>query len=531
MPTSPVAHLVPAEAHALVVIGVEREDALEDALGLRQTPEAPKAKSVAVEAAEEWPVGHHAGLHHAGLHDRVRLMSIEMLDRERELRTLEQSAERPGGQLVVVWGRRRVGKTFLLQAFTESRRAVYYAAAQQSEPVELAGLTDACRKVLGDGRLPAGYRFPDWATALDFLTEQAGRRRLIVVLDEFPYLAAATKGLEGIVQRWWDQKGKGSRLVLVLCGSAVAYMEQIQGPAAPLHQRATLTLYVPPLSFRAAGLFTPKLPPSERAVVYGILGGSPLYLELWDQRRSLRANLLRLFGTPTSPLVDAPELVLSGEIPQAEGAFRILQAVAHGRTRLGEIGDYARVAPERPVKRLVTLGILERRAPALDDPDRTKRAVYRIRDPYFRFWFRFIQANRAQISRGLGARLVDGTILPLLDDHMGLIFEEMAREHLRTLAAEGKLPADRIESWWSMDGQHELDAVGIRGTKKVTVVGTVKWSKQPLGRRALEELDRHAEAFGETEGAARILIGRSGCDAGLARTPRMRCYSVDDMYA
>lgn len=458
-------------------------------------------------------------------------MATPLLDRERELRTLEGSARRPGGQLVVVWGRRRVGKTFLLQAFTEGRHAVYYAAAQQSEPVELAGFTDACRKTFGEDRLPAGYRFPDWSTALDFVTGRAGRRRLIVVLDEFPYLAAATKGLEGIVQRWWDQQGKRSRLTLVLCGSAVSYMEQIQGPSAPLHQRATVMLQVPPLSYRAAGLFTPRLAPGERAVVYGILGGSPLYLEMWDQRTSVRDNLLRLFGTPTSPLVDAPELVLSGEIPQTEGAFRILQAVASGRTQLGEIGDYARVAPERPVKRLLRLGILERRVPALDDPERTKRGVYRIADPYFTFWFRFIQANRTQISRGLGSRLVDGLILPLLDDHMGLIFEEMARDFVRTLVARGKSPAHRIESWWSADGQHEIDIVGIGGTRTVRAVGTVKWSKAPLGRRLLDDLERHATALGAPASAMRVLIGRSGCRPGWSGGRGVRCYSVDDMYS
>lgn len=458
-------------------------------------------------------------------------MTARLLDRESEMRALSAATQRPGGQLVMVWGRRRVGKTFLLQAFIERRRAIYYAAAQQSAPVELAGFTEACRSVLGSERLPRGYDFPDWTTALDFVAEFAGRQRLVVVLDEFPYLAAVTRGIEGVVQRWWDQRGKRNRVTLILCGSAVAYMEQIQGPGSPLHQRATVTLEVRALSYRAAGLFTPRLAPRDRAVVYGILGGAPLYLELWDQRSSLRDNLLRLFGTPASPLVDAPELVLSGEVPQAEGAFRILQAVASGRTQLGQIGDYARVAPERPVKRLVTLGILERRVPALDDPDRSRRAVYRISDPYFRFWSRFIQANRAQIARGLGHRLVDGTILPLLDDHMGPIFEEMAREYVRELAARGRLPADRIESWWSSDGQHELDLVGLSGSKTVSLVGTVKWSAGLLGARVLDELEEHVVALRAPGNAARVAVGRSGCDPRAVRTRSIHCFSVDDMYS
>src|SRR5438094_7370855 len=200
------------------------------------------------------------------------------------------------------------------------------------------------------------------------------------------------------------------------------------------------------------------------------------------RRRTLRDNLVRLFGRPTSPLVDAAELVLSGELPETEGHFRILQAVALGRTRPGEIEDYARVAVERPLRRLVTLGILERRVPALEDPARSKRAIYRVRDPYFAFWFRFVAANRANVARGLGEQIVDRTILPGLDDYMGGVFEEIAREHARGLAARGELPADQVAAWWSPDGAHEIDLVGLTRGKQVGFVGTVKWSDRPLGR-------------------------------------------------
>jgi AAA+ ATPase superfamily predicted ATPase len=454
------------------------------------------------------------------------------VDREWELAALAAAADARGGQLVVVWGRRRTGKTYLLQAFVEGRRCIYYAATQQSAPIELAAFTDAVRATLGTEGLPPGYHFPDWATALDFVTAQAGERRLIVVLDEFPYLASSAPGLESVVQRWWDQRGRTSGVMLVLCGSAVASMEQIGGAAAPLHQRATGAIHVRPLDYRAAGRFVADLPPAERAVVYGVLGGTPLYLAQWDPQATRRANLLRLFGNPASPLVDAAELVLSGELPELEGAFRILQAVALGRTQLGEIADYARVAVERPVKRLTTLGILERRVPALENPARTRRAIYRIADPYFRFWFRFIAPHRAQIARGLGAQLVDGRILPGLDDHMGGVFEDMAREHARSLAAAGEIAADRIEAWWSADGRHEIDLVGVAGDGAISLVGTVKWSARALGRDVLASLDAHAAALpGIRPGTLRLIYGRTGCRQSIAREPLVRCFSAATMYA
>jgi len=453
----------------------------------------------------------------------------DLIDRERELAALDGAAAARGGQLAIVWGRRRVGKTYLLEAFSRQQRSVSYTATAQSAPVELAAFTDAVRDQLGADGLPAGYAFGDWATALDFVTQRAAGERMIVVLDEFPYLAGSAPGLESVVQRWWDQRGKRSQVMLVLCGSAVAYMTGIAA-AAPLHQRATLSLYVPPLDYRAAGAFVARLKPAERAVVYGICGGTPLYLEQWDDGADLRANMVRLFGSPASPLVDAAELVLSGELPPGEGAFRILTAVAIGKTRPGAIADYARVAVERPLKRLTTLGILDRRVPALDDPEKTKRAIYRIADPYFAFWFRFIVSHRADIARGLGAQLVERRILPGLDDYMGPVFEDLAREHARGLAAAGELDADRVEGWWSADGRHEIDLVGLSG-RGISFVGKAKWSQRAIRRDVLLRLDLHKRALGSLQSPLRLLYGRTGCLEEVRSERNLRCFSAADLYA
>lgn len=453
-----------------------------------------------------------------------------LLDRARELSALVEAAEARGGQLVVLWGRRRTGKTYLLQAFCRGRRAIYYTATQQSAPIELAAFTDAVRQALGDQGLPPGYAFPDWSTALDFVTDAAAGARLVVVVDELPYLSRSTPGVESIVQRWWDRGGRRSAVMLVLCGSAVAHMQAIIGAAAPLHRRATATIHLLPLDYRAAGLFLPDAPPTDRAIAYGVLGGTPLYLEQWSARASTRDNLMRLFGRATSPLVDAAELVLSGELPETEGHLRILQAVAYGHTRPKEIEEFARVATERPLKRLVTLGILDRRVPALEDPERSRRAIYRIRDPYSNFWFRFISPNRAHIARGLGAQLVDNTILPGLDDHMGAVFEEMAREHARDLAARGELIGEHVTAWWSQDGQQEVDMVGVAG-RRVGFVGTVKWSRRPLSLSILAELDAHASGLpGVGPSTPRLVYGRGGSGARVVATRGVRCFSLADMY-
>lgn len=448
-----------------------------------------------------------------------------------QLAALDDAAKVRGGQLAMVWGRRRVGKTYLLEAFGRGRRSVYYTATAQSAPVELAAFTDAVREQLGADGLPPGYAFPDWSAALDFVTQRAGLQRLVVVFDEFPYLVGSSPGLESVVQRWWDRSGRRSQVMLVLCGSALAVMESLASAAAPLHQRATLSLQLRPLDYRAAGGFMPALKPAQRIVAYAVCGGTPLYLEQWDDDADVRANLVRLFGSPASPLVDAAELVLAGELPPGEGAFRILTAVAAGRTRPGEIADYARVAVERPLKRLTSLGILERRVPALDDPERTKRAIYRIADPYFAFWFRFIGSHRADIARGLGVQLVERRILPGLDDYLGPLFEDVAREHARQLAASGELEADRVSGWWSADGRFEIDLVGLSG-RQVSFVGEAKWSQRAIRREVLTRLDIHRQGLGRPVVAPlRLLYGRAGCLEGVRNEPHVRCFSAADLYA
>lgn len=455
----------------------------------------------------------------------------DLIGRDSELAALTGAAAARGGQLAIVWGRRRVGKTYLLEAFAGGRRSVFYTATQQSAPVELEAFTDAVREQLGSDGLPAGYAFPAWDAALEFVTQRTGSERLVVVLDEFPYLVGSTPGLESVLQRWWDRSGRRNGVMLVLCGSAVAVMQGLAAAAAPLHQRATLSLYVAPLDYRAAGQFVPRLKPAERAVVYAVCGGTPLYLEQWDDGADLRANLVRLFGSPASPLVDAAELVLSGELPEGEGHLRILTAVAIGKTRPGEIADYARVAVERPLKRLTTLGILERRVPALDDPDKSKRAIYRIADPYFAFWFRFIGSHRADIARGLGTQLVEHRILPGLDDYMGPVFEDLAREHARMLAAAGELDADRVDGWWSSDGRFEIDLVGLSGGE-ITFVGEAKWSQRAIRRDVLTRLGIHRQGLGRPLASPlRLLYGRTGCLEEVRNEEHVRCFSAADLYA
>jgi AAA+ ATPase superfamily predicted ATPase len=450
----------------------------------------------------------------------------QFIGRSAELDGLQRRYEQAGAQLVLLYGRRRVGKSYLLERFATGKPTIFYQATQQTEERELAEFTAAIAAFLGAGALPPGYVFPGWGEALAFLSARGGGR-LVIILDEFPYLAASTSGLPSIVQRWWDQHGRTSNVMLILCGSAQRFMEELDGAAAPLHQRFTAKFHIRPLDYRTAALFTPALSGEDKARVYAILGGTPLYLRQWNAGLDLRANLLALFGDPASSLIDSAELTLSTDLEDARAPYRALQAVALGATKHNEIRSQAKITTDRTIQRLLDLDLLERRVPAIENPAKTRRASYAIGDPYYRFYFRFIAPQRGAIDRGLGARVVDN-IVTELDNYMGLAFEEIARSYARYLIAQGDLPGDTVSSWWSTDGQHEIDIVGTLA-RRPTLIGSVKWGREPLGDAVLNDLERDAAAMGALN-VPRLLVGRSGVRPNTAARPDVRGLSADDLY-
>jgi uncharacterized protein len=445
-----------------------------------------------------------------------------------ELKTLATAYSAGDGQLVLLYGRRRVGKTYLLQHFSEGRRTVFYQATRQAEAIELARFTEEAAKELG--AFPPGYCFPTWEAALEYLAEKSRGHRLAVILDEFPYLCESTDGLPSVVQRWWDRHGRTSDIMLVLCGSAQNFMTELEAGSAPLHQRFTKRIALGPLPYREAGEFVSDLPPADRAVVYGFLGGTPLYLKEWKQHQSRRQNLLRLFGDPASLLVDSARLVLHADLGDATASYRALSAIANGATKRNDILQKGKITNERVLTRLEDLRLISRNVPITEGTD-SRRGIYAVTDPYFRFWFRYIQPNLATIDRGFGEQLVDQVILPGLSDHMGSVFEDIARAFTSGLVAKRELMALDVGSWWSADGQHEIDIVGM-GRRDPTFIGTVKWREAALDWATYTNLADHARALGVTDGIPWLMIGRGRTDPRvMERAPHVRSYSIDDLYA
>jgi len=397
---------------------------------------------------------------------------------------------RDGRRPAVVWGRRRVGKTALLQRFTDGRRAVFHTGAGRPEAGELAQLARQAAAAAPGGLRDLDARpYVDWDDALEDLAQRAADKPLLVVLDEFPEIVAGSPELPGLLRAFLDRAEARTTLRLLLCGSAVRHMEALQEHRAPLYGRFDLSLQVHPFRPHEAALMLPEMPPADRAMVHGLLGGVPLYLSWWDTAVGVADNLRRLVCRPAAALLTEGQLVLATEAERGDYPAAVLHAIASGRTRYGEIKDVLRAEPARTLERLVELRLVERVSPVTDH-DRSRRVHYRIADNFLAFYLQVVSRFRGEIERGLGESILP-VLVSCLDDFMGPRWEEMFRAHLRRLAPTGVLGDQivAIGTWWTDASDAEIDAVALSGrARRPVLAAEAKWARSIDAQRVLDGL-------------------------------------------
>jgi AAA+ ATPase superfamily predicted ATPase len=462
---------------------------------------------------------------------------VEFLDRTTELgriRRIWDEVLRGQPRLVVLYGLRQVGKTFLMTHFLDDvskgsseARVVYFSALPgASDYQQLERFAAAVRNISDIG---TPERIASWSDALAYLAAISAGQSLAVVLDEVPWLVDSDPTFPGAVQQFWDRvrtQAHSPRLFLVLTGSAIATVRRLLDASGALFGRADDEIHLRPFDLPTAAQALQACSPAEAVEAYAACGGYPRYLALWDPTESTQENLLRLMGTPGGPLVRSGDRLLA-DVPAEGGHRRVLHAVGTGSHRRSEIAAVAGQRADRPLDLLARTTLIRHRRP-LGSPDRTP-GRYEVADIHLRFWYEMVWADQELIEGGQGAQVL-GRRLPRWQRHLGWVFEELAREHAVRLAAGGELPGEAIYGeWWATSGrQVQLDVVGVVG-KRTVLAGEAKWTDRPLGLREYADLRSRAEAAPDpVRDLVSVFWNRGGLDPQL-RSAGVKGYTPEEM--
>lgn len=418
--------------------------------------------------------------------------------RKSELDRLNSMYQSERFEFAVIYGRRRVGKTTLIREFIKDKKVVYYVAREASGDVNLKNFSQDVFSI-SDPERANNSVFQDWEGALEYIDQVAKKQRLILVIDEYPYLADSHRPISSILQAHIDLGLKESKLFLILCGSSMSFMEnQVLGYQSPLYGRRTAQFRVKPFPFQEAALFLQAFEPEAQALLYGITGGIPEYLAKIDPQLSWEDNIKTLFLSESGSLYEEPSNLLKQELREPGTYNSIIEAIATGASKLSEIATKCKLESNKCGKyltSLMSLGIVRKETPINEKAG--KKTIYLLDDQMFRFWYRFIFPNMSAIAAGLGADVFEYKIKSQLDAFMGLVFEEISRQYLYHSMAEMPEFFGSIGRWWGNDPlrkrQTEIDLMAVEGN--TALFGQCKWTNEQVGLAVATELEQQSLIF------------------------------------
>ncbi len=421
------------------------------------------------------------------------------IGREREIKALESLYGSEKFEFTVIYGRRRVGKTALISKFIENKKAIYFMGVESNAKQNLENFSKSIMEYCSG--VETGSSFLSFQAALEHVFKLAEKERLILAIDEYPYVARSSKSLASTLQLLIDKYHQNSKLMLILCGSSMSYMEdQVLAYNAPLYGRRTAQMKLLPFAFEEVCQYFRNLPGEEKALLYGIVGGTPQYLLQMNDQRSIEENIKTTFLNPVSFLYEEPINLLKQEVREPAVYTAIITAIAGGASRMseiaGKVGEDTNVCTAY-LKNLINLGIVQKETPYGEKTSR--KSIYAIEDNMFRFWHRFVLGNNSLIARG-AADLVYKRIEPQLSEYMGKVFEEICKQYLWKQLLSGNCPVEftSLGRWWGTDPaakcQVEVDIMGEQD-KDTALFGECKWTNERVDLNILETLHRRSQLF------------------------------------
>ncbi|MEE0686181.1 MAG: ATP-binding protein [Lachnospiraceae bacterium] len=439
------------------------------------------------------------------------------IGRDKELNALNKLYESDKFEFAVIYGRRRVGKTALINQFIGDKKSIYFMGVESNEKQNLENLSKSIIEF--SSGIQTETSFASFQAALEYVFKLAENERIILTVDEYPYVARSSKSLASTLQLLIDKYKDTSKLMLILCGSSMSYMEDhVLAYKAPLYGRRTAQMKILPFDFEESCRYFNNLSDEDKALVYGIVGGTPQYLLQMSDKLSVEENIKNTYLNPMSFLYEEPVNLLKQEVREPAIYTAIITAIATGHSRMSEIsskvGEDTNVCANY-LKNLVNLGIIHKETPYGEKA--SKKSIYSIEDNMFYFWYRFVLDNNSVIARG-ATDMVYKRIETQLSDYMGKVFEDICMQYLWKQLLEGNAPIEFVSlgRWWGNDpiqkAQAEIDIMGEQDSESA-LFAECKWRNENVDLDILETLIRRSKLFHYTK-VHYYLFSKSGFTKG-----------------
>lgn len=458
--------------------------------------------------------------------------------REEELRKLNKRYEGDKFECIIIYGRRRVGKTALINEFCKGKPTIFFSALNTTGRENLEALSKSIM-LFERPEMDTVPEFRSYDSALEELTALSKDRRIIFVIDEYPYLAKAKPAISAMLQHLIDHKWGESKLYMILCGSSMSFMEnQVLGKESPLYGRSTGQFKIEPLDYKETALFHPNLSAEDNALIYGITGGVPHYINKLDVQDNVDEALLEKFFDRSSYLYEEPGNLLKQGLREPAVYNAIIKAIAEGASRMNDIkmkvGEDNSVVTAH-LKTLMDLGIVKKETPITEKIG--KKTIYLLKDNFFRFWYRFVPANMSAIDSGRIAKIYPHAVKQYFSDYMGLIFEKMCQDYLLYYVENLPIELNEIGQWWGTDPrkkkQVQIDIVGTSAEGRQYIIGSCKYRNEKIGIDELELLREYAAVFGKGDRYFYYIFSKSGFTEGLLQAQKrgeVQLVTLEELY-
>lgn len=415
------------------------------------------------------------------------------VDREQEMETLQSEYERDGSALVVLYGRRRVGKTTLISEFIKDKNALFFLASEEAEAQNRSEFKEKVAEFINSDLLRSAD-IKSWEVLFKSIMDTPFESKPVIVLDEFQYLGKANPAFPSIFQRIWEEVLKDRSVMVILCGSLISMMEsQTLAYGSPLYGRRTAQIRLKQIPFSYYHEFFPGKSRRELIEMYAVTGGVPKYIELFSESKDIYSAIQKCVLNRSGYLYDEPHFLLQQEVTEIGSYFSIIKAIAAGNSKLSAISAVLEIKATsltKYLKTLIDLDILEREVPITEDnPEKSKKGLYKIKDNYLRFWFAFVYPNMSFIESGHSRVVMNKIKKSLVPNHIAYVYEDVCKERMWELNADDTWPFNftKLGRYW--DARTEIDVVALDPEGKNLILGECKYWKEPVGVSVLRELE------------------------------------------